>query len=112
MAIRLRHLAERGWVALCAARSVEQPGDVYLDDDQHNALANKFARDFSDLCDQPLPGVYDDSAIVEREEDNNPNRAWWDEEYGRDGRGGRAVLEWNAFLAAAEWQPVIEGQLS
>lgn len=102
MAIRLRYITGEGWLALCAARSVEKEGDVYLDDNQHNALANKFARDHNDMFDTDIPGVYDDAAAVEREESNNMNRTLWDEWYGE---GGRFETEWQGFLAAAEWVP-------
>ena len=45
MAIRLRWV--RGeWVALCAAKSEPEDGDLYLDDGQHHALGSKFAKDF------------------------------------------------------------------
>lgn len=107
MAIRLRLIPGEGWIAVCAALSVPLPGDVYLDDGQHAALANKFARDFNDLCDQPLPGALDQLALIEQHENNNPNREWWDAEYGP---GGRAERNYAEFLAAAQWQPVIEGQ--
>jgi len=35
------------WVALCAVESDEKENDVYLDDNQHHALATKFALDFN-----------------------------------------------------------------
>lgn len=44
MAIRLRTV-DGIRVALCAAESDSMPGDVYLDDADHYALAAKFARD-------------------------------------------------------------------
>ena len=72
MAIRLRKV--RGYiVALCAAASVAKPGDVYIDDAQHEALANKFARDDNKMLqavgiDYRLPGVWDDAALVAAEE--------------------------------------------
>lgn len=45
MAIRLRTvLGVR--VALCASESDAEPGDVYLDDRDHYALAAKFRRDW------------------------------------------------------------------
>lgn len=86
MAIRLRLIPGEGWVALCAARSVEKPGDVYLDDALHDALANKFARDFTEMFGGDLPGVYDDHLLVEREESNNPNREEWDRTFGQEAR--------------------------
>lgn len=44
MSIRLRRVCGE-WVALCAAETVALPGDIYLDDGLHYALACKFARD-------------------------------------------------------------------
>lgn len=74
MAIRLRR-TRGGLVALCAARSVEYPGDVYLDDEQHMALARKFWMDYPELGIDCEPEV---RALTEREESNNPNRTDWD----------------------------------
>lgn len=81
MSIRIR-LVDGVLVALCAARSVEKPDDIYLDDAAHHALASKFTEDFTSeggLC------VVDavDSALRLREESNNPNREWWDRTYGK-----------------------------
>jgi hypothetical protein len=45
MAIRLRTVNGIR-VALCAVESDEMPGDVYLDDGDHYALAAKFCRDW------------------------------------------------------------------
>lgn len=74
MAIRLRKV--KGYtLALCAAKSVPKIGDIYLDDAQHEALTNKFARDTGTV------GCWDDSELVEIEESNNPNRVWWDKAY-------------------------------
>ena len=64
MAIRLRVVPE-GLVALCAARSVAKPGDVYLDDSAHYALAEKFWRDYPEVQIQVAPEIV---AAVEREE--------------------------------------------
>jgi hypothetical protein len=96
-----------GLVALCAARSVEKPGDIYLDDAAHAALVRKFRDDFASPVPCPdcvklrsgpfvraaicstcrgsgtVPREPDEvSAAVEREESNNPNREWWDRTYG------------------------------
>ena len=46
MAIRLRTV-NGVRVALCAYETDEQPGDVYLDDCDHYALAAKFRRDWA-----------------------------------------------------------------
>lgn len=45
MAIRLRTVGPVR-VALCAAETDAMPGDVYLDDEEHYALAAKFALDW------------------------------------------------------------------
>lgn len=78
MAIRLRR-TEKGLVALCAARSVPKDGDIYLDDEIHQSLSNKFARDYNEMFGTNLPGVYDDTEVAEREESNNTNRIEWDQ---------------------------------
>jgi hypothetical protein len=44
MAIRLRTVGGVR-VALCAAETDEMPGDVYLDDGDHYAIAAKYAQD-------------------------------------------------------------------
>ncbi len=45
MAIRVRKV-EGVCIALCAAETDPLPGDLYLDDSVHYALAAKFARDW------------------------------------------------------------------
>ena len=45
MAIRIRQLPG-GIVALCAVETDAEPGDIYLDDGAHYALAAKFAQDW------------------------------------------------------------------
>lgn len=45
MAIRLRTVAGIR-IALCAAETDAMPGDVYLDDGEHYALAAKFCHDW------------------------------------------------------------------
>ena len=78
MSIRIRVVDGRT-VALCAARSVPKPGDVYLDDTQHHALAEKFHEDYPEL------GVGLDAETVrlrEQEESNNPNRDEWEKTWG------------------------------
>lgn len=55
MAIRLRTV-DGIRVALCAVESDPLPGDVYLDDGEHYALAAKFARDWQgQTCDWGYP---------------------------------------------------------
>ncbi|WP_119305214.1 hypothetical protein [Dongia deserti] len=46
MAIRLRTV-NGVRIALCAAETDPMPGDVYLDDGDHYALAAKFSRDWA-----------------------------------------------------------------
>ena len=60
MAIRLRNI-KGTWVAICAAKSRPEIGDVYLDDGMHHALTTKFGLDFhsegfmeNDLADEHL----------------------------------------------------------
>ena len=45
MAIRIRWI-DNHCRALCAAESQPQPGDLYLDDNVHHALSDKFEADF------------------------------------------------------------------
>ena len=45
MAIRLRQIEDE-MVALCAAKTRQKTGDIYLDDNAHHALSTKFAVDF------------------------------------------------------------------
>lgn len=55
MSIRLRTV-NGVRVALCAVESDEMPGDVYLDDGEHYALAAKFRRDwYGQTNDFPYP---------------------------------------------------------
>ena len=49
MAIRVRMMSDGWLVALCAAKSVEQEGDLYLDDGVHYALSQKFWRDYDEV---------------------------------------------------------------
>jgi len=47
MAIRIRRIDEQGHlVALCAAETEPEKGDLYLDDTVHQALADKFWKDW------------------------------------------------------------------
>lgn len=91
MSIRLRK-TDAGLVAVCAARSIPLPGDIYLDDAAHHALSLKFERDFAemgflpvrDFLAPPPDGVEDRRPLVlamDEAESNNPNRAEWDRVY-------------------------------
>ena len=67
MSIRIRRV-DGLTVALCAARSVERPEDIYLDDNQHHALAEKFRRDFDSEGLWPLhPDPIDTTAAAVEE---------------------------------------------
>jgi hypothetical protein len=81
MSIRVRHI-DGVWTALCAARSMPQEGDVYLDDGQHHALALKFGQDFNSEGLWPLVEEAADNERRALAEANNPNRAWWESVYG------------------------------
>ena len=83
MAIRLR-VVDGQLVALCAARSVEKPGDVYLDDNAHYALSQKYWLDYADHFTEPIVPELDAVRRIWQEESDNPNREWWDGEYGAD----------------------------
>lgn len=89
MAIRLRRTDDAGLIAICAARSIQKEGDVYLDDEAHAALSDKFDDDFRTMgflreniapppADHPS---YRRLVAMQREESDNPNRKWWDQEY-------------------------------
>lgn len=59
MAIRIRVVS--GYtVALCAAKTKAQKGDIYLDDGVHHALTTKFGLDFYE------EGLLDDTLADER----------------------------------------------
>lgn len=50
MAIRVRRIGDGlEVVALCAAESEAEPGDLYLDDVVHHALTVKFTKDLAPL---------------------------------------------------------------
>ena len=48
MAIRLREVKGR-LLALCAAVTKPEPGDIYIDDRMHQALSTKFALDYNSM---------------------------------------------------------------
>ena len=45
MAIRIRTVNNKV-IAICAAKSKPEPDDIYLDDNVHHALTEKFENDF------------------------------------------------------------------
>ena len=48
MAIRLREVNGET-VALCAAKTTPEPGDIYLDDRCHYAISRKYWRDYDEI---------------------------------------------------------------
>ena len=54
MAIRIRK-CKGDLVALCAAKTKKEKGDLYLDDEVHYALTEKFLEDFKDLMSDDTP---------------------------------------------------------
>lgn len=87
MSIRLRTMPDGLLVALCAARSIEKPGDVYLDDGAHSALAAKFEMDFAGEGISLSPQVQPYAEAIEREESSNPAREEWERVFGHPGSG-------------------------
>lgn len=81
MSIRIRRV-NGVVVAICAARSVEKPGDIYLDDGAHFALNDKFSEDFNSEGVVPRSVDAESAKLREQEESNNPNREWWDKTFG------------------------------
>jgi hypothetical protein len=77
MAIRLRRVNGM-LVALCAAKSVEKADDLYLDDEQHHALATKFSIDFTSEGWGDIPFDEEEKKAIDAEETDNPNRRIWD----------------------------------
>lgn len=49
MAIRLRKINDTLWTAWCAAEVAAKPGDVYIDDGQHEALAEYWRENYTVL---------------------------------------------------------------
>lgn len=87
MSIRLRYVVfpdgAMGYVAICAARSVAQPGDIYLDDAHHHALSVKFSLDHASMGFFASPYAGSEAeALMEREESNNAPREEWDRTFG------------------------------
>ena len=106
MAIRLRRV-DGILVAICAARSIKKPEDIYLDDSAHHALAVKFSDDFRSEG-YNLQEVSTDYAMrMEQEESNNPNREWWDSVY----RPSSQVILDNSTAASKAVAPVSKDSL-
>jgi len=49
MAIRIRLNKKNHYVALCAAETKPKSGDLYIDDAMHEALADKFEKDWASM---------------------------------------------------------------
>jgi hypothetical protein len=81
MAIRLRRV-NGILVALCAAKSVAKEGDIYLDDEQHMAIAEKFWEDYGEDFMVPIETHIASDLIRLFEESNNENAEQWDQMYG------------------------------
>lgn len=64
MAIRIR-VIDGVTVALCAVEADPQPGDIYLDDAAHYALAAKFAQDWRGSFGLDLPEYTTEWAAME-----------------------------------------------
>ena len=63
MAIRIRKI-DNITIALCAAKTSPELGDIYLDDNIHHALSTKFGVDFkaegflsNDLADEKIKNL-------------------------------------------------------
>ena len=60
MSIRIRKV-DGNSVALCGFETDPKPGDIYLDDGQHYALAAKFARDWqNETINWQYPDIWKD----------------------------------------------------
>lgn len=79
MAIRIRRVNGK-LIALCAARSIDVGGDIYLDDETHHALGNKFARDYNEMYGYDIPAS-EDLGLIREAEANNSNRDQWDKQF-------------------------------
>jgi hypothetical protein len=77
MAIRMRRV-NGVLIALCAAKSIEKIDDLYLDDEQHHALATKFSIDFTSEGWGDIPFNEEERKAIDAEETDNPNRQIWD----------------------------------
>jgi hypothetical protein len=78
MSIRLRRVGST-LIAICAARSVPKPGDIYLDDEAHRALSIKYDLDFAgERGIEPWMANEPHVPLMEQEESNNANRTEWD----------------------------------
>lgn len=102
MAIRIRRV-DGVLVALCAVETDEKPGDLYLDDGMHYALAAKFAEDWKGETqtggDPVLVAAMDQEKVRDAREEY---ARWHREREVFDIRRGYCVLV-NEESAAAEF---------
>lgn len=92
MAIRIRQSGGRT-IALCANETDEQPGDVYLDDAQHYALAAKFRLDWRGQNIEPeYPDEWAEMAKHKVRDAETELQAWL------DARDAEFDDRWNARM--------------
>lgn len=84
MSIRLR-VVDGLMVALCAAETDPLPGDLYLDDAQHYALAAKFAHDWQgETIDWSYPDEWAAMASQKLRDAREELHKWLEEVDARD----------------------------
>lgn len=67
MSMRLREIGGR-WVAVCAAKTTQRPGDIYLDDNQDHAVRAKLSHDYrSEGFDMPVLDAGLDTLMLREE---------------------------------------------
>ena len=82
MAIRLRTV-NGVRVALCAAETDELPGDIYLDDGEHYALAAKFSQDWEGrLAGWPYPEEWAAMATQKKRDAKEELNKWLEAQHG------------------------------
>jgi len=81
MAIRIRRIenfeGEAILVALCAAETDPMPGDLYLDDGVHYALAAKFAKDWRGRLIETVYDEHDRAAETQKLRDAKEELMKW-----------------------------------
>ena len=72
-------------MALCAARSIPELGDIYLSGEAHHALMDKISADLNEEHAWGAKLLIDErhASLRAVAESNNPNRTSWDELYGK-----------------------------
>lgn len=80
MAIRLRTL-KTGTIALCAAETDPVSSDVYLNDEQHYALAAKFAKDWQgQFVDWTYEDLWNDMESQKQRDAQHELTLWLEEQ--------------------------------